>query len=114
MNIQVESQGNRRIVRIRGKVTFEHCPDFQQLLDTVLAEKEIREVAIDFSEVPFMDSSGIGEILRLFRQLREIDGEVILMNPNKKLQDLFLMYRFDSFMKICMEKDLSEDATAGD
>mgnify|MGYP000924740050 CR=1 FL=1 len=105
MDIQVESQGDRHIVRIQGKITFEHCPVFQRRLDAVLAEKVIGEVALDFAGVPFIDSSGVGEILRLFKRMRERGGTVVLMNPNKKLRDLFLMYRFDRFMRIDGGKD---------
>jgi anti-anti-sigma factor len=103
MNIKVDSQGNRRIVRIEGKITFEHCPLFQSCLDSIIAEKDVREVAIDFNLVPFIDSSGIGEVIRFFKRMREINGEVVLVNPNQKLRDLFMMYRFDRFMKICEE-----------
>ena len=100
MDIQVESLGDRRIVRIKGKVTFEYCSNLQSRLDG-LAEKGVREVVIDFREVPFIDSSGIGEVLRLLKRMREIGGDVTLMNPNQKLRDLFSIYRFDKFMKIC-------------
>jgi anti-sigma B factor antagonist len=112
MNIQVDSQGERRIVRIRGKITFEHCPVLQRSLDTILSEKTARIVALDFSRVPFIDSSGVGEVLRLFKRMREIGGQVVLMNPNRKLRDLFLMYRLDRFMRICEEKDLEKDEPA--
>ena len=99
MEIQVESQGERRIVHLQGKVTYEHCPELQAQLDRVLAEG-VRYVVIDFKEVPFLDSSGIGEILRLFKLMRERQGELVLVNPNQKLRTLFTMYRFDKFMKI--------------
>jgi anti-sigma B factor antagonist len=99
MDIQVESHDDRRIVRIRGKVTFEYCPALQSRLDSLLKEK-VREVAIDFKDVPFIDSSGIGEVLRLFKRMKEAGGEVVLLNPNRKLRTLFSMYRFDQFL-IC-------------
>ena len=111
MDIQVDSQGTRRVVRIEGKVTFECCPDFQNRLDSIMDEG-VREVAIDFKAVPFIDSSGIGEILRLFKHMREAGGEVVLMNPNRKLQELFAMYRFGQFMRICDEADLDRHDTA--
>jgi anti-anti-sigma factor len=104
MDIQVESQDNRRIVRIKGKVTFEYCPALQSRLDK-LVEKDVREVVIDFKEVPFIDSSGVGEVLRLFKRMREIGGDLILINPNQKLRDLFSMYRFDQFMTIRNEEE---------
>jgi len=99
MDIQVESRGDGKIVRIKGKITFEHCAAMQAEFDRVL-EEGVHELLIDFKEVPFIDSSGIGEILRVFRLLRERHGEMVLANPNKKLRDLFTMYRFEKFMKI--------------
>lgn len=111
MDIQVESSGTRRIVRINGKVTFEYCPDLQSRLDSIMDEG-VREVALDFKAVPFIDSSGIGEILRLFKHMREAGGEVVLINPNQKLRDLFAMYRFGQFMKICEESELDTNENA--
>ncbi len=80
----------------------------QAELDRVL-EANPHEVVIDFKEVPFIDSSGIGEILRLFRMVRERHGEVVLINPNKKLRDLFAMYRFEKFMKIREEVEAGKE-----
>jgi len=99
MDIQVDSRENRRIVRIQGKITFEHCPVLQSRLEPVLQE-DVCEVVIDFKDVPFMDSSGIGEVLRLFKILRDRQGNLVLINPNRKLMSLFTMYRFENFMKI--------------
>jgi anti-sigma B factor antagonist len=99
MDIQVESIDDRRILRIRGKITFEHCPPLQHRLDEIV-ESGAREVVIDFKEVPFIDSSGVGEILRLYKLVRDRNGEVILVNPNQKLRNLFTMYRFEKFMRI--------------
>lgn len=104
MDIQVESRGDVKIVHIKGKVTFEYCPALQSHLDSIL-DKGIRRIVIDFKEVPFIDSSGIGEVLRLFKKMRETNGEVVLANPNKKLSDLFSMYRFNRFMKIWKDSD---------
>ncbi len=108
MDIQVESRGDRRIVHIRDKITFEHCATLQGQLEPVL-EEGVREVVIDFRDVPFMDSSGIGEVLRLFKLMRDRNGEVILINPNRKLRNLFTMYRFEKFMKIREEVEAGQE-----
>lgn len=104
MDIQVESRGDRRIVHIAGKITFEYCPVLQSRLDSVFDEG-VKEITLDFKGVPFIDSSGVGEVLRLFKKMKESGGELILANPNQKLRDLFSMYRFDQFMKIREETD---------
>jgi anti-anti-sigma factor len=108
MDIQVESSSDRRIVRIKGKITFEHCPAMQAQLDRVIGAG-VREVVIDFKDVPFIDSSGIGEILRVFRLVRDSQGLLVLINPNKKLRDLFTMYRFEKFMKIRDDVEVGEE-----
>jgi anti-sigma B factor antagonist len=99
MEIQIESRGDRRIVRVSGKITFEHCPGLQSRLDSAL-EEGVRDIVIDFAGVPFMDSSGIGEVLRLYKIVRDRHGELVLINPNQKLRNLFAMYRFERFIKI--------------
>jgi anti-anti-sigma factor len=104
MDIQVETFENCRIVHLKGKVTFEHCPMLQEYLDAVFKENAPC-IIIDFKEVPFIDSSGVGEILRLFKQMKDAGREVILKNPNRKIRDLFIMYRFDQFMKILEQSD---------
>ncbi len=108
MDIQVESHGSRRIVRIKGKITFEHCPVLQSRLDGVL-EDGVHEIVIDFRDVPFMDSSGVGEILRLYKLVRDRSGEVVLINPNQKLRSLFNMYRFEKFMKIRDDVEVGQE-----
>ncbi len=108
MDIQVESRGDRRIVRISGKITFEHCPTLASKLDSVI-EEGVREVVVDFKGVPFMDSSGIGEVLRLFKLMRDRGGSVVLINPNHKLLSLFTMYRFEKFMKVLEEVEAGKE-----
>ena len=76
----------------------------QSRLDSIV-DAGIRDVVIDFKDVPFIDSSGVGEVLRLYKRLREMNGEVVLANPNQKLMDLFSMYRFQQFMTIRQESD---------
>jgi anti-anti-sigma factor len=99
MDIQIESNGDRRIIRIKGKVTFEHYKFFHSQVEPALDEG-VREVVIDFKDVPFIDSSGVGEIVRIVRVMKDRQGELTLINPNSKLRDLFSMYRFDKYMKI--------------
>jgi len=108
MDIQVESRGDRRIIHIKGKITFEYCPILQNRLDAVV-DDAVRQVVIDFKDVPFIDSSGVGEVLRLFKRMKDASGEVILANPNQKLRDLFAMYRFEQFMKIQEVTDLGSN-----
>jgi anti-sigma B factor antagonist len=104
MDIQVETFEDYRIIHLKGKITFEYCPALQKYLDSVLTEG-IHRIIIDFKEVPYIDSSGVGEVLRLYKRMKDSGGEVILQNPNQKIRNLFIMYRFDQFMNIPERSD---------
>jgi anti-anti-sigma factor len=106
MDIQVETFEDCRIIHLKGKITFEYCPALQKHLDSVLKD-DVRRIIIDFKEVPFIDSSGVGEVLRVFKRMKDAGGEVVLWNPNQKIRNLFILYRFDQFMKILERSDLN-------
>ena len=77
MDIQVESHGDSQIVRISGKLTSEYSSELKRRLDSALSKEGIQEVIVDLKEVPFIDSSGVGEILRLFKRVRATEGNIL-------------------------------------
>ena len=48
---------------------------------------------IDFSEADFMDSSGIGLLIRVAKRLREAGGDARLACLEDRIKNLFLMTR---------------------
>jgi anti-anti-sigma factor len=102
MDIQVESLGNRRIVHINDKITVEHCPVLENRLDSILKE-EVQEVVLDFKNVLFMDSSGVELIVRFVKRLRDQNAEFEVINPNRRVRNLFHLFRLEKFMKMGKE-----------
>jgi len=41
----------------------------------------VREAALDLTEVPFMDSSGLGVIVACLKRLRELGGDLAVVSP---------------------------------
>ena len=99
MEVEVESVDNRSIVRIRDKVTAEYCESLQTRLDQVL-EGGAEEVVVDLEKVPFMDSSGVEQIMRLYRLLQKREGRMIVRRPSPRVSQLFQLFRLDEFFTI--------------
>ena len=54
-----------------------------------LADRGHRKLVINLKGVPYIDSSGLGELVRCFTSMRRSGGRVGLTNLNNRLVDLF-------------------------
>ena len=60
---------------------------------------EVRAI-IDLSNIQFVDSSGLGVILGLIREMHEKGGEITLCAANPPVQALFRMVRMANVVEI--------------
>jgi anti-sigma B factor antagonist len=108
MSVTIERRGDRVVASIPGQLTVGNR---QELKRKVLAEFERgdRRFLIDLGETGYIDSSGLGVIVSLTKQLRAGGGELRLTNLNDDLKSLFELTRLDTLVQI----GDSEDGDAG-
>ncbi len=72
------------------------------LLDTVhiLVSKGHRRFLLNFAAVEFIDSYGIGELVRCQMAARKHGGEVRLLRPPKVIDDLLQICKVDMLFEI--------------
>lgn len=66
-------------------------------------EAGARKLAVNLSEVPYMDSSGIGVLVRVYNAAKTAGGSCRFYGATKKVQQLLRMVRLDKVL------DLVED-----
>ena len=54
-----------------------------------LADRGHKKLIINLGGVPYMDSSGLGELVRCFTAMRRSGGRLGITNLNRRLVDLF-------------------------
>lgn len=64
--------------------------EFRAVLHRALAESGCRRLWLDFSEVDFIDSSGLGVILGRYRELQPLGGSVIISKPKQQVYRLLM------------------------
>ncbi|HXP17622.1 MAG TPA: STAS domain-containing protein [Terriglobales bacterium] len=83
MEINVRKVGNVHVVQIRGALRLGPGVDsFRQTIDEAMAAGDTR-VVINFSEVPMIDSSGIGVLVKAMASAKQRGGGIKLLNPSK-------------------------------
>lgn len=68
------------LVTVAGHLDLDTATEFQAHLANQLHHGR-RHFLIDLSEVPFMDSSGMNIILRVYQEARALPGSVHVINP---------------------------------
>ena len=89
MEIREREVEGIKVIDLNGRVTKGESELLlrDRILD--LAESGHSRLIINLGGVPYIDSSGLGEIVRCFTAMRRAGGRVGLTNLNRRLVDLF-------------------------
>ena len=60
---------------------------------------------VDFSNSPYIDSSGLGALVSLSRRLRDAGGDLRLVGLNDDLRSLFELTRLDQLFPLFATRD---------
>ena len=83
MDINVRKRSQVQVVQLRGQLRMGPAVDsLRQATEESVAAGDTRFV-INFSEVPMIDSSGIGLLVRLLASTKQRGGSVKLLQPSK-------------------------------
>lgn len=80
MEIQVRTHSGVPVIRLRGDLKLGEPVDG---LKQTLGELQIPRVVVNLSEVPMVDSSGIGLLVRTLTTAKQRGGDLRLVSPSK-------------------------------
>jgi anti-anti-sigma factor len=88
-------------VAVSGRVTQEAFgPVHEPLLQLLGPGAYARQVLLDFSDVGYMDSSGVGWLLSCHKRMKEAGGKLVLASPQPIVGNLLRMLRLDKVLEI--------------
>ncbi len=92
MDIEVRTQGHVKIIKLRGRLGLGVSLDRTSETLTDLLDAGELHFLLDLQEVPLIDSSGIGLLVRYLTAAKQRGGSLKLLNPSKfALQTLKLV-----------------------
>lgn len=101
MKFSTRKNGDIVIIDIEGKILLsEGDVEIKQAVDDLL-KKGVLNIILNLAKVSYIDSAGLGEIIRCFTALRRNGGSLKLLSPNARVIDLLnitnLLNVFDSY-----------------
>lgn len=106
MVLQTVRQGTQLTVQLNGELDHFCAQSVRRELDSLLRDKSIRLLVLDFQQVTFMDSSGIGVILGRYRILRDRGGQLGVIHLNPHIARIFHMSGMDRVLLLMDEMEV--------
>ncbi len=76
------------VLDVEGKILLgEGDIQIKQAIDDLLAQGR-KKYLLNLAKVPYIDSAGLGQIIRCFTAIRKSGGTLKLLSPNAKVVDL--------------------------
>lgn len=99
MSFKQRIAGGTVVFEVDGQLIVGNREELKRLVLAAL-EDGGRRFVIDFARTAYIDSSGLGVLIGLSKEVRRVGGELRLASLNEDLQNLFELTRLDTFFRI--------------
>ena len=105
IKVETRTVQSTPVIHVRGVVDLSTSP---QLRDALLENARLTTgpILVDLSQVPYMDSSGVGTMVYLKRAGDRAGREVVLIGLSPRVRSLFEITHLDRFFR--MAADVAE------
>ena len=101
MQIEERSAGEVTVLDLKGKMTLGEGDELLKDKINSLLQQGRKKIVLNLEEVPYIDSAGLGEIVRTYTTIKKQDGSLKLLNLTKRITDLLaitkLLTVFETF-----------------
>ncbi len=86
MGVKVSFSGSIMTALIEGDIDHHSAAKIREAIDIAIAKEKPKILKLDFGGVSFMDSSGIGRIMGVFKLFTSRNGKLKVINIPKNLE----------------------------
>lgn len=89
MYLKFEKENEKLIVYMMGELDHHSAEEVRNKIDDRLDREDINKLIMDFTNVTFMDSSGIGVVIGRYKKISLKKGMVCIANVNNSVKRVF-------------------------
>ena len=95
MSVKTEITDGKITAYLSGEIYHHNAGPIRNEIDNALEKNHPEELVLDFSEVSFMDSSGIGLVMGRYKLLKELGGRLIIRNAPPAIKKVMKLAGID-------------------
>lgn len=85
METEIFCNGSYLIIQLSGELDQHMADQIRGRIDYGLLREGMKHMIFDFTEVSFMDSSGIGMLLKRYKQVKQLGGTLYITGCNQSI-----------------------------
>jgi anti-sigma B factor antagonist len=101
MQIDERTVGDVMVLDVKGRITLGEGDELLKDKVNSLLNQGLKKIVLNLAEVPYIDSAGLGEIVRTYTTVSRQGGSLKLLNLTKRITDLLaitkLLTVFETF-----------------
>lgn len=95
------------IIELNGELDALGAVEIRPVLEDVVDEKQAENVSLDLSDVSFLDSSGIGAIVFLYKRLKTTGRNLELTGVRGQPRELMELLRIHKAIPVSWNSDVN-------
>lgn len=99
INISEKEIGNTTVISLKNRLDVTNVVQFKNIWQDHLS-KGHEKIILDFRELSFIDSSGVGSIIVLYKQLQKNQGSICVINSPDNVCRVFELAGLQGMIKI--------------
>ena len=88
MKIEERNVGDVVVLDLKGKITLGEGDELLKDKVNSLVNQGSKKIVLNLAEVPYIDSAGLGEVVRTYTTVSRQGGSLKLLNLTKRISDL--------------------------
>ncbi|MCW7462328.1 STAS domain-containing protein [Leptospira limi] len=113
MELKLNTTGKIKTIEIAGKFDIESTEEFESIFNKLI-ESSPSLVSIEMSRLDYIDSSGIGSLIKSLNSLKNKKGKLLLVGMKPMIQNVFKLAKLDMFFEILSSSDFQTRYVDGD
>jgi anti-sigma B factor antagonist len=114
MQTDTRQVGDVTVVDVSGRITLGEGNVMLREIVREMAARGNKKLVLNLREVHYLDSSGVGELVRTHTTVKNLDGQLRLASLSKRVSDLLEMTRLASVFDIEKDEDSAIRSLNGD
>ena len=95
MSVQIDLTDELVTAHIIGDIDHHNAREMRETIDDAVLKAQARALELDFRDVTFMDSSGIGLVMGRYKLMQEVGGSLRVVNIAGHLKKVMMLAGLD-------------------
>ncbi len=104
MECKLNIENDILTAELDGEIDHHTAKDIREQIDLEIEMQNPKTLVLDFSDITFMDSSGIGLIMGRYKKIKQSGGKVKIKNPSPNTFRVLKLAGMDRLAKIEREE----------